>query len=271
VLDHGEAIVPEIVALLARGTDRDYGHELETRGKLVESYPRLRTALFDALRLIDTEETRRELLVAIPRAASLADYRDLLRLFADTDDQAIAAAITRMVPKALRTLSQVGIANAEQYVGPLVPSLTQWIRKHRLGNTVTLIEQLAQQSPPASDAYQRMLGLLIELEPERAAQVAGIVRSGNPDDRSYSRFALRFDGREVPLAQIVKFYDRVLRDVDLDLVARRDLYRSMPSGKGSGDDVQKLIELLARRAAIESDPATQRLLEAKIEALNAGR
>jgi len=112
---------------------------------------------------------------------------------------------------------------------------------------------------------------LIELEPKRAAQVAQIVHAGNPDDDVYSRLALEFDHGEVPLAQIARFYDQVLRDVDLDLAARRDLYRSMPGRASSQADARKLIELLARRTAIESDPSAQRILKAKLEALSGGR
>ncbi|MHC4933207.1 MAG: RNA polymerase sigma factor [Planctomycetota bacterium] len=251
----GNAVVPEIVALLKSGKDQDYGGGFSIGGNVVRGYPRLRTVLMDVLRQIGTSEAKEGLLGAIKDSDDLLDYRDLLLLYGATTDEQMLAGVWGMVPKIFRMSEEVG---GDQALS-IDTYATRWIGKHRPPGSADLLEQVAVKRLGAGGSDHGAMGILLSISPERAFRVVQQLHKADEDGRTVSRvaFSLRSANANPRLAQLTEFYE----------LALYGLCRTIESKEEQAADGKVLLEFLLRRQREETSEGGQMRLKYSIERL----
>jgi len=172
LVELGEAVVPDLIALLQSGFDIDYGTGLSISGGRFQNYPRLRTMLMDALRQIGTPPAKQALLDAVRSGRGLADFRDLFVLYGAASDEHMARGIALLLPLLLERMKAEGQALRGTEQALLFNELSRWIRRHQLPDSVPfLLGLLETDLAGGGSSFQTgsILGVLIELSPEQAA------------------------------------------------------------------------------------------------------
>jgi hypothetical protein len=261
----GNDVVPEIVALLKSGRDRDYGGGFSFGGNKMRGYPRLRTVLIDILRQIGTPEAQAGLLDALRGSEDPLDYRDLLLLYRNTTDETMVRGISGMIPGILRDLGQTDNVS-------LADGAIWWVRRHDLRGTTDLLEEIARASLATGRHDPGAFAALVEFAPERAFALVREQHAKQGDRALYGgTVAPRGDP---PLAQVAR-YTELLLSLELSEQSRAMIYAWLPAtpcprivAKEARDaDARVLLDFLRKRLGEETGDLPRRFLTEHITAL----
>jgi hypothetical protein len=266
----GDEVVPAIVAILNVGRDQEYFGGLEFDGDEVEHYPRLRTALFDVLRRIDTPAARRALLDALGEDASADDCADLMTIYATTNDATMTEGITAKIPGML-VLIRDGEGEPHR---ALERSLMRWMREQDV--STELLTEVSLMNLTAGGRYHDAFELLLERDPDAACRVVAELAKTDPDLKALMP-DLATLGRSVRLSHITALCEFILGRLELGDSGRMRLYNCLPrhpstvpeSPEARKEDAQGLIALLENQLAVETSDSAKRVLESLIQALKA--
>ena len=274
----GDPIVPDIVEVLDSGFDRRY---VEGKPHLqhVKGYPGLRKVLLDALREIGTPAAKRALVEAVGRSRTVSDFRDFTYPNRATTDPVLAEGITALIPAMFGSLAAEGLSARDGTYMDLVSFLTTWIRKRGLTDAVGPMEDFLRRIPSGLEedgltAYAEVFEILVELDPERAAQVLLPLLEKYPKPETLGRFTRTLE-YGMPRATLVRFYGPLLSSGDMAPDLRVGLYQSIP-GNASREirdlarraaDTEALVAFLEARIEAESEEVLKDLIRRKIEAL----
>lgn len=273
----GDPIVPDIVALLDSGFERRY---VEGKPMLqhVKGYAGLRMVLLDALREIGTPAAKKSLLEAVGRSRNVCDFRDLLVPYLSSTDPVLVEGISALVPDMLRRLGEVGIASDDYEAQEVATYLAFWIRRRGLSGAMEQVEELLLQpvaDPEARFAYDRLLSVLVEYAPEKAAHVVLTIEEENPGQGLLLWFSREINDYTVPRAQLARYYGLLLSRKDVTTSVRSGLYGGMPDHPlkaiedpaKRAEDAQALVALLEARLAVEAGENTRYIIQEKLRRL----
>jgi hypothetical protein len=267
----GDAVVPDIVALLKSGRDQDWGGGFSFGGNMFTGgYPRLRTVLIDVLRQIGTPAAKEGLLDALGGSEDLLDYRDLLLLYSGTTDEQMVRGISAMIPEMLESVrgGGEGADQVDRYV-------SDWITRHNPEGADDLLEQLAlralREGKPAGSA----LAALIDSSPERAFLLVSRRAEDKQQAIRQAATSLRMGRAGVSLSAAARFCELVWSKMDPDRTTRTWFYVSLPtrldrsiaSAAERAADGRVLLEFLERQQRTETDEGLRRMLEKTIDRL----
>jgi hypothetical protein len=270
----GDAVVPEIVALLKSGRDQDYGGGFSFGGNMFTGgYPRLRTVLIDALRQIGSPAAKAGLLEALAGSEDALDYRDLLLMYGRSRDEQMVNGISAMIPGVLQLMKAGGGEDAallDRYV-------TGWIGRHNPEGTEDLLEDLVLESLRVGKSDGGAFAVLLDSSPERAFRLAEQMRSKDDDGQSFRRVAgaMRGSHGDVSLASIAKYCELVFAKLDPGVSERAIFYSSLPyrldrsikSASARAADGRVLLEFLQRRQREETSESARVRLKYALDRL----
>ncbi|MBN2491579.1 MAG: hypothetical protein JXQ29_12085, partial [Planctomycetes bacterium] len=266
----GDAVVPDLVDLLSSGFDRDYGGGFSMGGNKMNSYPRLRTMLIDALRQIGTDAAKEGLLRALGSSGSLTDYRDLLMLFKSTTDEGMIRGISARLPDLFAKLEEADLKVLEREARSLDWQLAAWLQGHPSPQVVEMVAGLLERGKIDSRSFgAELLGVLVDSAPERAfaALVKLATASGGESAIRETVHPMAF--RNTKLARAAQFLELVLGRMNPSTELRMHLYANLPLGLcraiedpgARAADGRQLLELLTRQLAVETDPKARARLQ----------
>jgi hypothetical protein len=271
----GDAAVPDIVALLDSGYDRNYV-DGKMRLQHIEGYAGLRMVLFDALKEIGTPVAKTALLAAVKRSGRIRDYRDLLVPHYSTADPALVAGISALVPDMLRKLGEVGIRSDDSEVQDLAGHLPYWIRKRGVTGVLDPVQKLLLGMPSRAkvdvSGYANFLGILVQLAPERAAEVVLRLRETHTK-RTVTVLLSSSRGHAAPRALLVRYYGKLLSRSDLEPHERQRLYSNMPWGglksiedpAERAEDLRTLVAFLEERLEVEVEENVKSTIRSRLD------
>ncbi len=271
LVKQGDAVVPEIVALLKTDRDQDYGGRFSSAGNVVTSYPRLRTVLIDALRQIGSPAATEGLLEAIRGSSDLLDHRDVLLLYGTTADEKIVAGVSELIPGVLELVEHSGRDRNPS----LVYEVRRWIGRHRPPGSADTLGRLSLSLLRADGMDYGTFGTLLDTSPDKAFQVAARLHKEEGGDLRRITISLRTPPGARHLSQVASFYETVFSRLELDEDARIQLYvgayvqlcDSIESKEERAADGRVLLEFLLRRQREETSEAARARLKYTIDHL----
>ena len=271
LVKQGDAVVPEIVALLKTDRDQDYGGRFSSAGNVVTSYPRLRTVLIDALRQIGSPAAKDGLLEAIRGSSDLLDHRDVLLLYRTTADEKIVAGVSELIPGVLELVEHSGRDRNPS----LVYEVRRWIGRHRPPGSADTLGRLSLSLLRADGMDYGTFGTLLDISPDKAFQVAARLHKEEGGDLRGITISLRTPPGARHLSQVASFYETVFSRLELDEDARIQLYvgaytqlcDSIESKEERAADGRVLLEFLLRRQREETSQTVRMRLKWSIDHL----
>ena len=256
----GDAIVPEIVALLKTDRDLDYGGRFASAGNVVTSYPRLRTVLIDVLRQIGSPLAKDGLLEAMRGSNDPLDHKDMFLLYYTTADETMVAGVSELMPKVLELAEKGRDPSFVHYV-------STWIGKHNPPGGADVLGRLALTLLRGDGTDYGAFRTLLDVSLDRALQVAE--RMHEEGGTGLARIAQSLLGPGPRLSKVASFYEAMFSRLKLDDDDRLILYSraggwrlcaSITSKEERAADGRVALEFLLRRHREEtSDTARARL------------
>jgi hypothetical protein len=271
----GDAVVPDVVALLKSGVTHSYGGGFGIHGSTVSTYADSRMAMIDVLRQIGTPAAGQGLLEAVGASDALSDYRDLFLLCSTTEDRQMTRGITALIPRAFRLLAR---QEGDDRTGRMLEiRLAAWIQEHAVS---AVLSDLAERVEKRASDYRGpdfLAWALVALSPDRAAEVAcriAVKKDGMAAVQRFAFLATRSFQR-IPLAKVAQFYERLFSGVNLSPEVRMKIFARMPTRPpreiegiaARAADARALHAFLVSQLAQEADPETRKILESHIERL----
>jgi RNA polymerase sigma-70 factor (ECF subfamily) len=267
LVKQGDAVVPEIVALLKTDRDRDYGGRFASAGNMVTSYPRLRTVLIDVLRQIGSPLAKDGLLEAIRGSNDPLDHKDMFLLYYTTADEKMVTGISELMPKVLELVERDRDPSFTHYVNT-------WIGKHNPPGGADMLGRLTLTLLREGGIDYGAFRTLLDISPDKALQVAERLHKENETALGQVASSLMAPGRR--LSQVASFYEAVFSRLELDDDARVTLYSraggwrlcaSIKSKEERAADGRVALEFLLRRQREEASDAIRARLKYPIDNL----
>jgi hypothetical protein len=274
----GDPAVPDIVALLESGLEREYGGRFAVEGNAVASYPGLRMVLLDALRQIGTKTATDGMAQALSRSEHIADFRVVLlcrRPDADVTDPSLVAALSSTASRMLRKIAAEGIDLSADAPDNAASSVLWWIMTHPSQADVPAVEELVLHGRPKSawgyHVFEVAYGTLAQLAPEKAVQATQTLHFSAGETLNLSGYLPGL----TPAGQ-VRYYEALLTRPDFEAHLRSELYSRLQYFSDTGKDparraaeVQPIVRFLEARAAAETDASARSAAEQALAQLRA--
>jgi len=269
----GDAVVPDIVALLESGARQVYGRGFSIGGGAVKSYQSSRMALIDVLRQIGTPAAKQGLLKVIASSDSMTDYRDLFLLYGGTRDEHMVKGMSALVPGLLRKLNEEGADELDRNM--IERNLAAWIRQHDMSETVPDLVALVEKSATDHRGGSDYLGALVELDPDQASMVAQRLAATEDGTDAVRRLVTSHSLRSARLSKLARFYEQLFAGVPLPAKTRTTIYMLMPtklcreikSSTAQVADARRLLTFLTAQLGVERDEHALRFLKRSVEQL----
>jgi len=225
VVRAGDPIVPDVLAVLESGRDVPFGTRSERGGEKV-IYPRLRSALLDALARIGTPTAKEGLLGAVRGSRNALDWKDLLLLYEGDLDPDMCAAIGRVFPEVTRLLVE---ERGEDW-SRLQRGVLRWARAHQVAVPPDNLESLSLRRVELHLQDEGSFGMLIEADPARAWRLAQRLLDGPDPASAYLGLTLNIRPGKVPLARVAAYLEEGGAYLAANKRARVNVYMALPVG-----------------------------------------
>jgi len=258
----GDPAVPEIVAVLESGLEREYGGRFAIEGNAVACYPGLRLVLMDALRQIGTASARDGLVRALEKSDRLADF-EVVSLYwrygVDSTDPALVAAFSALASRLLRQVAAAGLEATADTPNSAVSTLLYWLMEHPSEADAPTLEQLVLRGRPkgnwAPREFESVFRVFVQLAPEKAAQATQTLHLNAWETVDLSGYL-----RGVARTNQVRYYEVLFGQPGIDARIRGDLYSHMPNlderikdPAQRAADAQPIVRFLESRVSAETD------------------